>query len=89
LIQEAVGSAARVWKACDLVGITLRTYQRRGKSIGRADARHGPRGRPANSLSGEEKAALIAIATAARLRELAPSRIAPILAEEGVSMASE
>jgi len=40
-------------------------------------------------LSGEEKAALIAIATAARLRELAPSRIAPILAEEGVSMASE
>jgi hypothetical protein len=84
LIEEAVGSGARLWKACEVIGITVRTYQRWGKSPGRGDGRHGPRGTPANSLSEEEKAALIAIATSVRFRELAPSQIVPILAEEGV-----
>jgi putative transposase len=89
LIQEAVCSGARLWKACEVIGITVRTYQRWGKSPGKADGRHGPRGRPANSLSDEERAELIAIATSERFRELAPSQIVPILAEEGVYVASE
>jgi transposase InsO family protein len=89
LIQEAVCSGARLWKACEVMGITVRTYQRWGKSPGKADARHGPRGRPANSLSAEEKAELIAIATSEKFRELAPSQIVPILAEQGVYVASE
>jgi transposase InsO family protein len=71
------------------VGITVRTYQRWGKTPGKGDARHGPRRRPANSLSEEEKAELVAIATSVRFRELAPSQIVPILAEEGVYVASE
>jgi transposase InsO family protein len=40
-------------------------------------------------LSAEERAELIAIATSERFRELAPSQIVPILAEEGVYVASE
>jgi transposase InsO family protein len=72
-----------------VVGITVRTYQRWGKTPGKGDARHGPRRRPANSLSEEEKAELVAIATSMRFRELAPSQIVPILAEEGVYVASE
>jgi putative transposase len=40
-------------------------------------------------LSEEEKAELVAIATSERFRELAPSQIVPILAEEGVYVASE
>ena len=67
----------------------MRTYQRWGKTPGKGDARHGPRRRPANSLSEEEKAELVAIATSMRFRELAPSQIVPILAEEGVYVASE
>jgi putative transposase len=89
LIHEAVCSGARLWKACEVIGITVRTYQRWGKSPGKADGRHGLRGRPANSLSDAERAELIAMATSERFRELAPSQIVPILAEEGVYVASE
>ena len=80
---------ARLWKACEVIGIAVRTYQRWGKTPGQGDARHGPREKPANSLSDAEKAELIAIATSVRFRELAPSQIVPILAEEGVYVASE
>jgi putative transposase len=89
LIQEAVRARARLWKACEVLEITVRTYQRWGNSSPEGDARHGPRSRPANSLSSEERAELIATATSERFRELAPSQIVPILAEEGVYMASE
>jgi putative transposase len=89
LIEEAVSHGARLWKACEVIGIAVRTYQRWGKTPGQGDARHGPREKPANSLSDGEKAALIAMATSVRFRELAPSQIVPILAEEGVYVASE
>ncbi|MGA2642392.1 MAG: IS3 family transposase [Spirochaetia bacterium] len=89
LIKEAVRAGARLWKACEVLEITVRTYQRWGKSSATGDARHGVRGTPANSLSTEERAALVEIATSERFRKLAPSQIVPILAEEGVYVASE
>ena len=89
LIHEAVRAGARLWKACEVLEITVRTYQRWGKSSPEGDARHGPRRKPANSLSTEERVEVIAIATSERFRELAPSQIVPILAEEGVYVASE
>jgi putative transposase len=84
-----VASGARLWKACEVIGITMRTYQRWGKDMNKGDGRHGERKKPANTLSGEEIALIIAIATAARFRDLAPSQIVPILAEEGTYVASE
>ena len=84
-----MGSGARLFKACEVMGITVRTYQRWGKDRARADARHGPRGTPANALSAEEKERIVAIATSENFRELAPSQIVPILAEEGTYVASE
>jgi transposase InsO family protein len=89
LIEEAVQSGTRLWKACEVIGITVRTYQRWSKDCTRGDARHGPRGKPANSLSEEEKQRIVAIATSEDFRELAPSQIVPILAEEGTYVASE
>ena len=90
LIQEAVGAGARLWKACEVLEITVRTYQRWGKSSPEGDARHRLHSsRPANSLSTEERAKVIAMATSERFRELAPSQIVPILAEQGVYVASE
>jgi len=44
---------------------------------------------PANRLSEEERAAMLVIATSKRFRDLPPSQIVPILAEEGVYVASE
>jgi putative transposase len=57
--------------------------------MNKGDGRHGERKKPANTLSEEEIALIIAIATAARFRDLASSQIVPILAEEGTYVASE
>lgn len=89
MIEEAIGNGARLWKACEVIGITVRTYERWGKDRARGDGRHGPRGAPANSLSEAEKEQIVAIATSRELRELAPSQIVPILAEQGIYVASE
>jgi len=83
-----VRNGARLWKACEVIGITVRTYQRWGKDLG-GDGRHGPRGAPANSLSEEEREQIVAITTSREFRELAPSQIVPILAEQGIYVASE
>jgi transposase InsO family protein len=89
LIEEAVASGARRWKACEVIGISLRTYQRWCKDLDKGDGRHGERKQPANSLSAQEVAAIIAVATSKRFRELPPSQIVPILAEEGLYVGSE
>jgi hypothetical protein len=89
LIEEAVRNGARLWKACEVMGITVRSYQRWGKHRARGDGRHGPRGAPANSLSHEEREQIVAIATSQEFRELAPSQIVPMLAEQGIYVASE
>ena len=89
LIQEAVESGARLWKACEVLEISVRTYQRWGKEVDKGDGRHGERKKPANSLSEEEITAIIAVATSRRFRDLPPSQIVPILAEQGVYVASE
>ncbi len=88
LIEEAVRNGARLWKACEVIGITVRTYQRWGKDLS-GDGRQGPRGAPANSLSEEEREQIVAITTSREFRELAPSQIVPILAEQGIYVASE
>jgi putative transposase len=89
LIQEAVGSGARLWKACEVIGITVRSYRRWGKELRQGDGRHAPRSRPANALSQKEVAAILAVATSVRFRDLAVSQIVPILAEEALYVASE
>ena len=67
----------------------MRTYQRWAKDWSKADARHDRAFIPTNRLSEEECAAILAISTSIRFRELPPSQIVPILAEEGVYVASE
>jgi transposase InsO family protein len=89
LIEEAVRNGARVWKACEVVGITVRSYQRWGRDRARADGRHRPRGAPANRLSDEERERIVALATSQEFRDQAPSQIVPILAEQGIYVASE
>jgi putative transposase len=89
LIEEAVRNGARLWKACEVMGITVRSYQRWGRDRARADGRHRARGAPANRLSDEEKERIVALATSQEFRDQAPSQIVPILAEQGIYVASE
>ncbi len=88
LIKEAVAAGARRSKACEIMGITLRTLQR-WEDSGGGDQRRGPVGGPKNALSAAERALVVAVATSRTFRDLPPSQIVPILADAGVYLASE
>ena len=91
LIEEAVAAGARQHKACAILEISSRTYQRwtqnaQGLRDGRPDAQ---RPTPANKLSPEERAAILAVCNSPAFRSLPPSQIVPTLADEGRYLASE
>jgi transposase InsO family protein len=89
LVEEAAENGARRCKACEVLGLSLRTLQRWQKQPDEGDRRAGPNRDPANSLSEEEKMLVIAVATSPQFRDLSPAQIVPILADTGVYIASE
>jgi putative transposase len=90
LIDEAVGSGARLDRACDTLGLTVRTVQRWRKQ-GRQgfDRRFGPKTPPGNKLSPSEQQAVLDAVNRPEHRDLSPKQIVPRLADEGVYLASE
>ena len=87
-IDEAVAAGARLERACEIVGLPMRTIQRWRLGCG-DDLRCGPRGAPHNKLSPAERETVVAVATSPEFRELPPSQIVPQLADRGVYVASE
>lgn len=91
-IKTAHAAGARLRPACEVAGITMRTLQRwavqDGLLVGdrRPDAE---RPTPAHALTDEERAQILAIANEPRFAALPPARIVPMLADEGVYIASE
>jgi len=91
LIDEAVAAGARCHKACAVLGLSVRTYQRwtRGNTV-RADRRpDAERPAPANKLTRAERDEMLAVANSPTYRSLPPSQIVPALADEGCYIASE
>ena len=88
LIGEAVAKGARRSRACWVLDISVRTLQRWESERG-GDRRRGPRTVPGNALSEAERALLVAVVSSKRFRDLSPSQIVPILADEGIYLASE
>ena len=88
LIHEAVASGARRKKACELLGLSLRTLQRWGDEPGE-DQRKGPRSSPASKLSDTERRAVLEVANSREFRDLPPSQFVPQLADQGRYLASE
>ena len=86
LVDEAVAAGARRWRACEVLGLTVRTLERWGEA---EDGRHGPNTVPANKLSDTERNQVVAIATSAEFRDQSPSQIVPRLADRGEYVASE
>jgi putative transposase len=91
LIKETIEAGAPAKKACDVLAISLRTYQRwtqdpEVKEDGRPQAE---RPSPANKLSPEERQQLLATCNLEEYRSLPPSQIVPALADKGVYIASE
>jgi transposase len=75
-LKEAVRAGARIERACEVIGLDLRTVQRwraRGEGGG-DDLRRGPLSAPGNALSEAERAAVLGIA---RSKEFRASRRTP------------
>jgi len=89
-VEEASAAGARCHKACELLGITLRTLQR-WRQCGELldDARSTRSYVPANQLSDQECEQILAMANSTEFAHLPPSQIVPQLADRGEYIASE
>ncbi|MCL1115622.1 IS3 family transposase, partial [Shewanella basaltis] len=91
LIDEAVTSGARKEKACEEIGLSIRTLQRwleHGEII--ADKRPAAdKPEPRNKLTEAEQQAILAISNQEEYAHLGPSQIVPMLADNGQYIASE
>ena len=89
LINEARQSGARQSKACEVMVISAKTYQRwhdpENQCDGRVQAKHDP----ANKLSELERQRMVKLANEPDYADLSPSKIVPKLADEGRYLASE
>jgi putative transposase len=87
LVQEAQASGARKEKACEILGVSLRTLERWEKIP--EDGRKGPNTRPSNSLSEIEVRKILEVANSSEYADLSPWQIVPKLADKGEYIASE
>jgi len=88
LVEAAVKKGCRRVKACEVLGVNIRTFQR-WKNGTSEDRRTGPKTSPANKLTEEEQANVLKIATSKEYRDLSPAQIVPLLADQGDYVASE
>lgn len=89
-IADACQAGARLHLACELVGISARTLQRWRVPEGvREDARPlAVRPTPGNALSEQEREQVMAVVNEPRFADVPPARIVPMLADEGVYLAT-
>jgi putative transposase len=91
-IAEARANGARQAPACALAGIDPRTLQRWRKGDGPTHGDRRPdaiRPAPSHALTEEERSRIVEVANQPRFAETPPARIVPVLADEGVYIASE
>jgi putative transposase len=91
-IKEAHDAGAKLRLACDVAGIDARTLQRWKADEGLKAGDGRPQAhRPAcaHALSVSERARLLEVANEPRFAAVPPARIVPMLADEGVYLASE
>jgi len=85
-IETAHVAGARLAKACEIVGIDLRTLQRwrAHKGLETGDRRPtAVRPTPSHALSADERAELLRVANEPRFADVPPARIVPMLADDG------
>ena len=91
-IQIARDAGARLVQVCEIAGIDARTLQRWNAHEGLAKGDGRPaavRPTPSHALSIEERTKLLNVANEPRFCTVPPARIVPMLADEGVYLASE
>jgi len=91
-IELARTAGARLACACDLAGIDPRTLQRwqAGDGLSQGDRRPEiVRATPSHALTEAERARIIEVVNQPRFAETPPARIVPMLADQGIYIASE
>ena len=91
-IDTAHSAGARLRLACSIAGIDERTLQRWKAYEGLVGGDGRPkavRPTPSHALSLEERTQLLSVANEPRFASVPPARIVPMLADEGVYVASE
>lgn len=89
LVSEACKVGARKHKACEVLGLSVRTLERWEKDNGLQDHRQLVTRTPKNKLTQEQRDMVIATANDAVYRDLPPCKIVPLLADAGYYIASE
>mgnify|MGYP003977965245 FL=1 len=89
LLNEAVESGARIFKACEILSISVRTFNRWNSEDGLIDHRHLVDRIPANKLSDDEVKKVLEISNSDEFSDLPPTQIVPKLADRGEYYASE
>lgn len=93
MIEEAILNGARKGRACEEVGISIRTYQRWVDSqTGQisSDLRSSTiRDEPVNKLSPAERQQILDVCNSAEFADVSPNLIVPTLADRGEYIASE
>lgn len=87
LIKEAIQAGARKVKACEILGLQIRTIERWEHTL--EDRRQGPLNKPSNALTEEERDEVVEIANSPEFCNLPPCQIVPKLADQGKYIASE
>jgi transposase InsO family protein len=90
LIDEAYHSGASLKKACEILGISVRTFKR-WKVTGniKDDQRKNRTDKPVNKLTDYEYSEILRVCNKLEFRSLPPTQIIPTLADKGVYIASE
>lgn len=88
-INQMRSQGVRKSKACELLGINLRTKERWDQPDGLNDKRKGAPRLPTNKLTSEEYNQLLSTANSKTYQNLSPNKIVPMLADKGVFIASE
>ncbi|MCA1734271.1 MAG: DDE-type integrase/transposase/recombinase, partial [Acidobacteria bacterium] len=89
IVAEAIKDGARQRRACEIVGLDVRTYQRWSVQGPGEDRRMGPKTEPANKLNALERQRIIEVATSPQFRDMSPKQIVPHLADRGEYLGSE
>ena len=91
-IHVAHAAGARLKPACAMAGIELRTLQRWQATAGLVGGDRRPQAvRPpaGHALTEAERVQVLAVANEPRFAAVPPARIVPMLADEGIYLASE
>jgi putative transposase len=89
LINDARAAGARQSAACEIVGISAKTFQRWSQPGNASDGRLEATHKPAHKLTALERQCIIKLVNEPEYADLAPSQIVPKLADEGRYIASE